>query len=88
MSGPKGAITIAPTYRHAYECDIKCVEYVEALVEFEALIADLENLINEAPDPKRHVGHFKLANAVKSISIDPNGCSDKMWKMGSELDPK
>jgi hypothetical protein len=41
MSGPNGVITVGPTYRHAYECDVECVEYAEALTESEALIADL-----------------------------------------------
>jgi hypothetical protein len=27
MSGPNGVITIGSTYRHAYECDVECVEY-------------------------------------------------------------
>jgi hypothetical protein len=31
MPGPKGTITVGSTYRHAYECDVECVEYVEAL---------------------------------------------------------
>jgi hypothetical protein len=44
MSGPNGVITVGSTYRHAYECDVECVEYVEALAESEALIADLECL--------------------------------------------
>jgi hypothetical protein len=38
MLGPTGVITIGPTYHHTYECDVKCVEYTEALIEFEALI--------------------------------------------------
>jgi hypothetical protein len=54
MPGPNGVITIGPTYRHAYECDMECVECAEALAEFEALIADLESLSKEAPDMKRH----------------------------------
>jgi hypothetical protein len=36
MSGPNGVITFGPTYRHAYECDVECVEYAEALAESEA----------------------------------------------------
>ena len=44
MPGPNGVITIGPTYKHAFECDVECVEYAEALAESEALIADLENL--------------------------------------------
>jgi hypothetical protein len=26
MSGPNGVITVGPSYEHAYECDIECVE--------------------------------------------------------------
>jgi hypothetical protein len=44
MSGPNGVITVGSTYRHAYKCDMECVEYAEALAESEALIADLESL--------------------------------------------
>jgi hypothetical protein len=52
MPGPKGIITVGSTYRHAYECDVECVEYAEAIAESEALIADLDCLSKEAPDPK------------------------------------
>jgi hypothetical protein len=31
MPGPNGVITVGSTYRHAYECDVECVEYAEAL---------------------------------------------------------
>jgi hypothetical protein len=50
MSGSNGVITVGSTYRHAYECDVECVEYAEALAEPEALIADLECLSKEVPD--------------------------------------
>jgi hypothetical protein len=88
MSGPKGVITIGSTYRHAYECDVECVEYAEALVESEALIADLDSLSKEALDTKRHAGNFERAEAVKSISLDPSDDADKKVRIGSELDPK
>jgi hypothetical protein len=71
MSGPNGVITVGSTYRHAYECDVECVEYTEALAESEALIADLESLSKEAPDAKRHAGNFKPAETVKSVPLDP-----------------
>jgi rhamnose utilization protein RhaD (predicted bifunctional aldolase and dehydrogenase) len=88
MPGPNGIITIGSMYRHAYECNVECVEYAEALVESEALIADLERLSKEAPDAKRHAGNFEPVEAVKSISLDPsNDASKKVW-IGSELDPK
>jgi hypothetical protein len=88
MPGPKGVITVESTYRHAYECDVECVEYAEALVESEALIADLDSLSKEAPDPKRHAGNFEPAEAVKSVSHDPSDGADKKVRIGSELDPK
>jgi hypothetical protein len=71
MSGPNGVITVDPTYRHTYECDVECVEYAKALAESEALIADLESLSKEAPDVKRHAGNFEPAETVKSVPLDP-----------------
>jgi hypothetical protein len=94
MSGPNGIITVGSTYRHAYECDVECVEYAEALAEFEALaesealIADLERLSKEAPDAKRHAGNFEPVEAVKSVSLDPSNDASKQVRIGSELDPK
>ena len=82
MSGPNGVITVGSTYRHAYECDVECVEYAEAL------IADLESLSKEAPDVKRHAGNFELAEAVKSVPLDPSNDADKKVRISSELDPK
>jgi hypothetical protein len=71
MLGPNGVITVGPTYRHVYECDVECVEYAEALAESEALIADLESLSKEAPDVKRHAGNFEPAETVKSVPLNP-----------------
>jgi hypothetical protein len=85
MSGPNGVITVGPTYRHAYECD---VEYAEALAESEALIADLESLSKEAPDVKHHVGNFEPVETVKSVPLDPSNDASKQIRIGSELDPK
>ena len=88
MSGPNGVITIGSTYRHAYECDMECVEYAEALAESEALIADLESLSKEAPDAKRHAGNFEPAETVKSVPLDPSNDGSKQVWIGSELNPK
>jgi hypothetical protein len=88
MPGPNGIITIGSTYRHAYECDVECVEYAEALAESEALIADLECLTKETPDAKRHAGNFEPVEAVKFVSLDPSNDADKKVQIGSELDPK
>jgi hypothetical protein len=88
MPGPNGIITVGSTYRHAYECDVECVEYAEALTESEALIADLERLSKEAPDTKRHADNFEPVEAVKSVSLNPINDASKKVRIGSELDPK
>jgi hypothetical protein len=88
MSGPNGVITIGPTYKHAFECDVECVEYAEALAESEALIADMENLSEEVPDVKRHAGNFEPAGTVKAVPLDPSGDASRQTRIGSELDPR
>jgi hypothetical protein len=88
MPGPNKVITVGSTYRQAYECDVECVEYDEALAESEALIADLECLSKEVPDAKRHAGNFEPAEAVKSVALDPSNDAYKQVRIGSELDPK
>jgi hypothetical protein len=88
MPGPNRVITVGSTYRHAYECDMECVEYAEALAESEALIADLECLSKEVPDAKCHAGNFELAEAVKSVPLDPSNDACRQVWIGSELDPK
>jgi rhamnose utilization protein RhaD (predicted bifunctional aldolase and dehydrogenase) len=88
MSGLAGIITIGPTYRHAYECDVECVEYAKALVESKAFITDFENLTREVPDPKKHSDNFELAEAMKTFLIDPSASNKKVLQIGSRLEPK
>jgi hypothetical protein len=88
MPGPNGVITVGPTYKHAFECDVECVDYAEALTEFEALIADLESLSKEVPDVKRHAGNLEPAKTVKAVPLDPGSDASKRIRVGSELDPK
>jgi hypothetical protein len=88
MLGPRGTITVGSTYRHAYECNVECVEYTEAIAESEALIVDLDCLSKEAPDAKRRIGNFEPAEAVKSVSLDPSNDAGKKVRISSELDPK
>ena len=88
MPGPNGVITVGPTYKHAFECDVECVEYAEALAESEALIADLESLSKEVPDVKRHAGNFEPAETVKSVPLDLSGDTSKQIRIGSGFNPK
>jgi hypothetical protein len=87
MPGPNGVITVGPTYKHAFECDVECVEYAEALAESEALIADLENLSKEVPDVKRHAGNFELAETVKAVPPDPSGDTSRQIRIGLSSTP-
>jgi hypothetical protein len=88
MPGPNGVITVGSTYRHAYECDVECVEYTEALAESEALIADLECLSKEVHDAKCHASNFEPAEAVKSVPLNPSNDACRQVRIGSKLDPK
>jgi hypothetical protein len=88
MPGPNRVITVGSTYRQAYECDVECVEYAEALAESEALIADLECLSKEVPDAKRQASNFEPAEVVKTIALDPSNDASKQVRIGSELDLK
>ena len=87
-AGPQRGHHRRPTYKHAFECDVECVEYAEALAESEALIADLESLSKEVPDVKRHAGNFEPAETVKSVTLDPSSDASKQVRIGSKLDPK
>ena len=88
MPGPNGVITVDPTYKHAFECDVECVEYAEALAESEALIADLESLSKEVPDVKCHADNFEPAETVNAVPLDLSVDTSKQIRIGSGLDPK
>jgi len=88
MPGPSGIITIESTYEHAYDCDIECIEYAEALAEAETLIAHLDQLSGEAPDSKRRVGAFEPAEAIKLIPVDPTCPDDRALRISATLDIK
>ena len=88
MLGPKGVITVSSSYEHAYECDVECVEYGEAVESSTELASKLEALVAEAPEPKRHAGSFELVEGTKKIPLDPNGSDDKALTISADLDPK
>jgi hypothetical protein len=88
MSGPKGVITVGPSYEHAYECDVECVEYGEAIMESATLAADLDGFTKEIPNPKHHAGNFEPAEDIKLVSLDPTSSDGKALKVSATLDPK
>ena len=88
MPGPKGVITVNSSFEHAYECDVKCVEYGEAVESSTELASKLEALAAEAPEPKRHAGSFEPVEGTKKIPLDPDNSDGKVLTIGADLDPK
>ena len=88
MPGPSGIITIESTYEHAYDCDVECIEYAEAIVESEALIVNLDQLGSEVPDSKHCVRTFEPAETVKLVPVDPNYSDGQTLRVSAILDSK
>ena len=88
MSGPNAVITIYSTYKHAYDCDVECIEYAEALMEAETLIVNLDQLGSEAPDSKRRAKTFEPAEAVKLVPVDPTCSNGRTPRVSATLDSK
>jgi hypothetical protein len=88
MPDPNGVITMGPSYEHAYECDVECVEHGEAVLESATLAADLDGLANEIPDPKRHASSFEPAEDVKLVPLDPTNPKRKALSISATLNPK
>ncbi|XP_066358113.1 uncharacterized protein [Miscanthus floridulus] len=88
MPGPNGVITIECTYEHAYDWDVECIEYAEALVEAETLIIDLDQLSSQLPKPKHQARTFEPAEAVKLVPVDPAYPDDRALRISATLDIK
>jgi len=88
MPDPKGVITVSSSFEHAYECDVECVEYGEAVESSTELASKLEALAAAAPEPKRHKGSFEPAEGTKKILLDPNNPDGKVLTISADLDPK
>jgi hypothetical protein len=88
MLGPKGVITIGPSFEHIYECDVEYIEHEEAILESTTLAADLDGLAKEIPDPKCHAGNFEPVEDVKLVPLEPANLNRRVLKVSATLDPK
>jgi hypothetical protein len=86
MPGPNEVITVCTTYQHSYERDVECYEYAEVIIEFEALIVDLEACLREAPDPKHSIDSFEPIEGVKEVPLDPSRSDSRAVRVGTALD--
>jgi hypothetical protein len=82
MPGPKGVITVGSSIEHAFDCDVECVEHAEALALDEALVANLEKLVNEDLDSTaKHTGSFEVAEQTKEVPLDPAAPEGKVLRV-------
>jgi hypothetical protein len=89
MPGPKGVIIVSSSSEHAFDCDVECMEHAEALALDEALVANLEKLVNEDLDSStKHAGSFEAAEQTKEVPLDPAAPKGKVLRVSSPLDPK
>jgi hypothetical protein len=89
MSGPNGVITVGSSIEHAFDCDVECVEHAEALALDEALVTNMEKMVNEDLDSAaNHAGSFEVAKQTKEVPLDPAAPEGKALRVSSTLDPK
>jgi hypothetical protein len=89
MPGPKGVITVGSSIEHAFDCDVECMEQAEALVLDQALVANLEKLVNKDLDSAaKHAYNFEAAEQTKEVPLDPTAPEGKALRVSSTLDPK
>jgi hypothetical protein len=89
MPGPNGVITVGSSIEHAFDCDVECVEHVEALALDEALVTTLEKMVNDDLDSTaKHTGTFEAAEQTKEVALDPSAPEGKALRVSSTLDPK
>ena len=85
MSGPRGVITIGTSFQRAYECEVECCKHAPTIVVSKELAAIREEIVKEAPDPKRSARSFEPMEGAKEVLIDPNSFEGKMVCIGTTL---
>jgi hypothetical protein len=82
MPGPNGVITVGSSIEHAFDCAL-------ALALDEALVANLEKMVNEdLNSTTKHAGSFEAAEQTKELPLDPTAPEGKALRVSSTLDPK
>jgi hypothetical protein len=80
---------LGSSIEHAFDCDVECVEHAEALALDEALVANMEKMVNEGLDSTtKHTGSFEAAEQTKEVPLDPAAPEGKALRVSSTLDPK
>ena len=88
MPGPCGVITIGASFQRAYECEVECYEHATEIVTSKELVATREEIVEEAPNPKRLARSFKPLEGTKEVFIDPSSSEGKVVCIGTMLSSK
>jgi hypothetical protein len=65
------------------------VEHAEALALDEALVANMEKMVNEdLSSTAKHTGSFEAAEQTKEVPLDPTAPEGKALRVSSTLDLK
>jgi hypothetical protein len=84
--GPRGIITVGPTYQRAYECNAECFQFAEATIRSDRLHAEPRFEDQDVPESsKRASCSFEPAKDIKDAVVSDNGCK---LHIGTTLDPK
>jgi hypothetical protein len=86
IPGPKGIITVGPTYQCAYECNVECFQFAEATIRFERLHAEPRSEDQDVPESsKRAACSFEPTKDIKDVVVFDDGHT---LRIGMALDPK
>ena len=88
MPGLCGVITVGTSFQRAYKCEVECCEHTTAIVTSRELAAILDEIIKEAPDPKRLARDFEPMEGAKEVLIDPSSSKGKVVGIGTMLSSK
>ncbi|XP_066374914.1 uncharacterized protein [Miscanthus floridulus] len=83
--GPSWVITIGTSFHRAYKCEVKCCDHAMAIITSIELAVIGNELTEEAPDPKKSTGSFKIAEGSKEVLIDPGYPDIKVVHIGATL---
>ncbi|XP_066365644.1 uncharacterized protein [Miscanthus floridulus] len=88
MPGPPRVITIGTSFQCAYECEVECCEHAMVIFTSKELVAIREEIVEEAPDPKRVARSFEPVEGTKEVLIDPSSSEGKVVPMCTMLSSK
>jgi hypothetical protein len=86
VPGPKGIITVGPTYQCAYECDAECFQFAEAIIRSERLRAEPRSEDQDVPESSKRVAcSFEPAKDIKDVVVSDDV---RTLHIRTALDPK